>query len=201
MPGHKPRMPLEVPPHSSRARLGRNLRAHTPAFPPPTLSGPSPVPSRPPPNFLHLPPVFTSPPSSRHSRAAQTALRMAQIDGWPSHFVTRAEWHRFARRARPRGARTSLGRGPSPTAGASLTPACAPLRAGGGPHFFACAPLPATGAPHISPGRQSTPTAARAPKPLRRTLNRVACTHPCHHALSARRTRSPGTDARRRHTR
>lgn len=180
MPGHKPRMPLEVPPHSSRERLDRNLRAHTPAFPPPTLSGPSPVPSRPLPNFLHLPPVFTGPPSSLHSRAAQTALRLAQIDGWPSHCVTCAELHRFARRARPRGARTSLGRGPSPMAGASLTPACAPLRTGGGPHFFACAPRP---------------------KPLHLALNLGTGAHPCHHPATTQRACSPGPQARPRHTR
>lgn len=180
MPGHTPRMSLEVQPHASRARLGRTHRANTPAFPPPTWSGPSPAPSQPPPNFPHAPPVFTGPPSSLHSRAARTVSRMAQIDRWPSHFVTRAEWHRFARRARPRGARTSLGRGPSPTAGASLTLACAPLRTGGAPHFFACAPLP---------------------KALHRTLTRVACSHPCHHAGSALRACSPGTDARRRRPR
>lgn len=180
MPGHKPRMPLEVPPHSSRARLDRNLRAHTPAFPPPTLSGPSPTPSGPPPLFPHPPPVFTGPPSSLHSRAAQTALRMAQIDRWPSHAATRVEWHRFARRARPHGARTSMGRGPSPTAGASLTLACAPLRTGGGPHFFAC---------------------ALRPKPLHPALNLGTAAHPCHHPATAQHACSPGLQARPRHTR
>lgn len=147
MPGHTPRMSLEVQPHASRARLGRTHRANTPAFPPPTWSGPSPVPSHPPPEFPHAPPVFTGPPGSLHSRAARTVSRMAQIDRWPSHFVTRAEWHRFARRARPHGARTSLGRGPSPRAGAPLAPAGAPLRTGGAPHFFACAPPAQTPVP------------------------------------------------------
>lgn len=165
------------PPDPCRPRPGRTHRSRTQAFASPTLSGPSPVPSHPPPNFPHAPPVFTGPPSSLHSRAAQTAWRMAQIDRWPSHFATWPGLICLARRAHPRGARTSLGHGPSPRAGAPLAPACAPLRTGGAPHFVACAPLP---------------------KPQCGALNRVARSLPCHHAGSARRIRSPGTESRRR---
>lgn len=180
MPGHKPRMPLEVPPHSSRARLDRNLRAHTPAFPPPTLSGPSPTPSGPPPLFPHPPPVFTGPPSSLHSRAAQTASRMAQIDRWPSHAATRAGLHRLACRAQAPCVRTSLGRGPRTSAGAPPTSAGTPRKTRGAPHFFACAPRP---------------------KPLRWALNLGTGAHPCHHPATTQRARSPGPQARPRHTR
>lgn len=158
-----------APPTRSRSSPARPGLSPVAIGLPPALTSPPPAESHAPHTFPHPPPVFTGPPSSPHSRAAQTALRLAQIDRWPSHTVTRAEWHRLARRAQAPCARTCLGRGPSPTAGASLTPACAPLRTGGGPHFFACAPRP---------------------KPLRAALNLGARPHPCHHPAAAQRARS-----------
>ena len=140
-PGNEPLMALEAPPRSTRARLVLSHRAHTPDLPPPALSGPSPVPSHQPPVFPQAPPVFTGAPSSPHSRATQTALRLAQIDRWPSHAATRAGLNRLARRAHPHGARTSLGRGPLTSACAPPTSAGMPLKTRGGPHFLACAPL------------------------------------------------------------
>ena len=168
--GHKPLMSLAAPPesphpsptarcrspkslgapchsrapqsHPRRPRSGQSHRSPTSALLPPALRGAPPAESHAPINFPRAPPVFTGPPSSPHSRAAQTALRLAQIDRWPSHAATRAGLNRLACRAQAPCARTSLGRGPLTSACAPPTSAGTPGKTRGGPCFFACAPRP-----------------------------------------------------------
>lgn len=148
---------------------------------------------------------FPSPASLFHSRTKFT--RLARAPTWvvrkPASFARKSfrdkcRAQSVARKAQAPCARPILGCAQSKTTCAQRFEPCAQAKK-------PCAPSSALRAPGwglhallVPPQAPSTSSAARPSKPLRRTLNLRACSHPCHHAPSARCACSPGAMARRR---
>lgn len=148
---------------------------------------------------------FASPASLFHLRTKFT--RLARAPTWfarkPVSFARKSfrdkcRAQSVARKAPAPCARPMLVCAQSKTTRAQRFEPCARAKTPCAPSSALCAPGWGPHAPLAPPQAPSTSSAERPPKPLHRTLNLRACSHPCHLARSARGACSPAAMARRR---